>query len=94
MSVPLEAIINTYEASLEQQIATYQSGLAFQGQNPTRKPSKKELLDAHSKNRALLERPLKRSSVKELILPVAYAPSAARLSDLQKVPTQSHLFTV
>ena len=88
MSPNMETIVTAYETSLEQQIAVCQAAVAFQGQNPLRKFSKEETLSTHSKNLALLERSLKSPSVKELILPAAYAPSSARLSDLQKVSVQ------
>jgi len=87
MQLHEETAINTYEIPLEQQISALESSSDFQGDTPTVKLSKDELISNHLKNISLLKSASNSTEPKSLILPAAYAPSTASLNDLQKACT-------
>lgn len=85
MLLEKELIPNTYDISLEEQLAVLNSAFSFQDSQPVPKSSKEELISVHLNNIALLKEASKSREPRPLVLPAAYAPSISSLNDLQKI---------
>jgi hypothetical protein len=85
MLIHEEAEVNTYDVSLEDQIAVLNEAANLQDDTPISKLSKEELIGIHLNNLRLQKADLKTSEPHPFVLPAAYAPSMSSLNELQKV---------
>ncbi|KAH8661654.1 hypothetical protein BGZ60DRAFT_530604 [Tricladium varicosporioides] len=88
MAESTEELLNSYEISPDNQQSTHNLSCSQQGEIPPRKHSKEDLLRRHYQNIQHIRDCSQAGSIKQVVIPTAYAPSTVPLEELQKISLQ------